>query len=111
MKIPKDIIEYAQGVFQHLQSTLPEGGATEAFRLPPFATPAQQHLFEAVTGEASAASAIAAPVNLNARLLAIIGSALDAAVPETWTHLSADQFGRFQETLAQMLTLEFQKPS
>lgn len=47
----QQIIDYVKGVYAFLESTSPAGFADEAFRLPPFATRAQQLFADAIQGD------------------------------------------------------------
>jgi hypothetical protein len=43
---------------------------------------------------------------MNERIRELAGQALDQAVPETWSTLTGEQLGRFQEKFAELIVRE-----
>ena len=43
---------------------------------------------------------------MNERIRELAGRALDQAVPETWSTLTGEQLGRFQEVFAELIVRE-----
>ena len=43
---------------------------------------------------------------MNERIRELAGQALDQAVPETWSTLTCEQLGRFQEKFAELIVAE-----
>jgi len=43
---------------------------------------------------------------MNERIRELAGQALDQAVPETWSTLTSEQLGRFQEKFAELIVRE-----